>query len=222
MICSHTFAARDNFSVASVFRKKAGLQARLKSRASLKSTKSSKNAAKTSDQQEEEHIRHLEAQIAIVQNQVSQLINSKMSTDGTGNDMIDTRKSDADASIDSEGEFKPNRWITDTSNNDQTPTTQSNHIPAPTPAFTKKKTRVPLIILHDKIAYSQLIRILTLQGIQFGSTQTKPERVAFFPPIPDNYRMMINVLNDRMAITPSACWRKDIPGQFSRPLLQAT
>ncbi|KAF7264467.1 hypothetical protein GWI33_023168 [Rhynchophorus ferrugineus] len=83
-----------------------------------------------------------------------------------------------------------------TSNNEQTLTTQSNAIPAPTPASTKK-TRVPPIILRDKNAYSELIRILTFQGIQFGSTQTKPEGVAFFPPTPDDHRMMINVLNDR-------------------------
>ncbi|KAF7263896.1 hypothetical protein GWI33_000932 [Rhynchophorus ferrugineus] len=83
-----------------------------------------------------------------------------------------------------------------TSNNEQTPTTQSNDIPAPTSASTKK-ARVPPIILRDKNAYSKLIRILTFQGIQFGSTQTKPEGVAFFPPTPDDYRMIINVLNDR-------------------------
>ncbi|KAF7273326.1 hypothetical protein GWI33_013961 [Rhynchophorus ferrugineus] len=40
-----------------------------------------------SDQQKDEHVRHLEAQIAILQNQVSQLINTKMTTGETDNDM---------------------------------------------------------------------------------------------------------------------------------------
>ncbi|KAF7263898.1 hypothetical protein GWI33_000931 [Rhynchophorus ferrugineus] len=247
----------------------AGQQARPKSSASSKSTKSSKNAAKMSDQQKDEHIRHLEAQIAILQNQVAQLINTKMTTGETDNDVIDFGKLNTDASTDSEGEFQPVRrkkkgqrrlkstTTTDeesnqsnrikqqakrqavdqnrdesafnalcisniaivstsssappqtnvqriskpmdhatTSNNEQTPTTQSNDILAPTSASTKK-SRVPPIILRDKNAYSELIRILTFHGIQFGSTQTKPEGVALFPPTPDDYRMIINVLNDR-------------------------
>ncbi|KAF7285819.1 hypothetical protein GWI33_009796 [Rhynchophorus ferrugineus] len=58
-----------------------------------------------------------------------------------------------------------------------------------------KKARVPPIILRDKHAYMELIRILTFQGVQFGFTQTKPEGVAFYPPIPDDYQMMIDILN---------------------------
>ncbi|KAF7263897.1 hypothetical protein GWI33_000933 [Rhynchophorus ferrugineus] len=84
-------------------------QARPKSSASSKSTKSSKNATKMSDQQKDEHIRHLEAQIAILQNQVVQLINTKMTTGETDNDVIDFGKLNTDASTDSEGECQPVR-----------------------------------------------------------------------------------------------------------------
>ncbi|KAF7286860.1 hypothetical protein GWI33_003914 [Rhynchophorus ferrugineus] len=58
--------------------------------------------------------------------------------------------------------------------------TQNNNIPIPTPA-SSKKTRVLPIILLDKQAYSEVIRILTFQGIQFESRETKPE-VVVFPP----------------------------------------
>ncbi|KAF7270044.1 hypothetical protein GWI33_016951 [Rhynchophorus ferrugineus] len=87
----------------------AGQQARPKSSASSKSAKSTKNAAKMAEQQKDEHVRHLEAQIAILQNQVLQLINTKMTTAETDNELIDTGKSETEASSDSEGEFQPVR-----------------------------------------------------------------------------------------------------------------
>ncbi|KAF7270833.1 hypothetical protein GWI33_016240 [Rhynchophorus ferrugineus] len=59
-----------------------------------------------------------------------------------------------------------------------------------------QKNPVPPIILRDKHVYSELVRIVNFQNIQFGSTQTKPERLAFFPPTPDDFRMIINILND--------------------------
>ncbi|KAF7270062.1 hypothetical protein GWI33_016967 [Rhynchophorus ferrugineus] len=51
------------------------------------------------EQHKDEHIRHLKAQIAILQNQVPQLINTKMTTGVTDNEMIKTTKNSKQAPI---------------------------------------------------------------------------------------------------------------------------
>ncbi|KAF7265159.1 hypothetical protein GWI33_021398 [Rhynchophorus ferrugineus] len=115
-----------------------------------------------------------------------------MTTGETDYELIDTVKSKTEASSETTASSSASSRInarqinepvdhTTTSTNDQTNPTQNNDIPIPTPA-SSKKTRVSPTILRDKHEYSEVIPILTFQGIQFGYMQTKPEGVAFFPP----------------------------------------
>ncbi|KAF7281759.1 hypothetical protein GWI33_004289 [Rhynchophorus ferrugineus] len=56
--------------------------------------------------QKDDHIRHLEGHIAIVQNQVNELINMRMTTSEIDNELIDFGKYEIEASSESEGEFQ--------------------------------------------------------------------------------------------------------------------